>query len=295
MGLLGETGRISIHAPRTGSDKNSYDFIYNFNLFQSTLPARGATTISIVPSLFDLISIHAPRTGSDIQAHRIAALVAAISIHAPRTGSDMRRILMRTLFFWNFNPRSPHGERRPCAVQVRVAVFISIHAPRTGSDPFPAERTRFQINFNPRSPHGERRSPNRNRHSSIPFQSTLPARGATLTVAIPSGHFLFQSTLPARGATLSSSRRVVSISFQSTLPARGATGMSIYPCKQVPFQSTLPARGATSIRSISAFISLHFNPRSPHGERHVGEVIKPCEKLFQSTLPARGATQDCSR
>ena len=134
MGLLGETGRISIHAPRTGSDKNSYDFIYNFNLFQSTLPARGATTISIVPSLFDLISIHAPRTGSDIQAHRIAALVAAISIHAPRTGSDMRRILMRTLFFWNFNPRSPHGERRPCAVQVRVAVFISIHAPRTGSD-----------------------------------------------------------------------------------------------------------------------------------------------------------------
>ena len=202
MGLLGETGRISIHAPRTGSDKNSYDFIYNFNLFQSTLPARGATTISIVPSLFDLISIHAPRTGSDIQAHRIAALVAAISIHAPRTGSDMRRILMRTLFFWNFNPRSPHGERRPCAVQVRVAVFISIHAPRTGSDTLsrpPAFRNTISIHaprtgsdhirvstgfavqhFNPRSPHGERPLSSSRRVVSMSFQSTLPARGATV-------------------------------------------------------------------------------------------------------------------
>ena len=225
MGLLGETGRISIHAPRTGSDKNSYDFIYNFNLFQSTLPARGATTISIVPSLFDLISIHAPRTGSDIQAHRIAALVAAISIHAPRTGSDMRRILMRTLFFWNFNPRSPHGERRPCAVQVRVAVFISIHAPRTGSDCKGFGLRSPVEDFNPRSPHGERRR--------------------AVVVAV---FFLqtFQSTLPARGATICERcNRARNVYFNPRSPHGERHAFSNYWDSTRKFQSTLPARGAT--------------------------------------------------
>ena len=34
---------ISIHAPRTGSDNYWYDKLRKINLFQSTLPARGAT------------------------------------------------------------------------------------------------------------------------------------------------------------------------------------------------------------------------------------------------------------
>ena len=57
-----------------------------------------------------------------------------ISIHAPLTGSDTpeRRVRDRTE---NFNPRSPHRERR---------------APRRGwCEPIP--------HFNPRSPHRERR------------------------------------------------------------------------------------------------------------------------------------------
>ena len=33
------------------------------------------------------------------------------------------------------------------------------------------------------------------------------------------------------------------------------------------FQSTLPARGATHRRLPSAQWGIHFNPRSPHGER----------------------------
>ena len=34
----------------------------------------------------------------------------------------------------------------------------------------------------------------------------------------------------------------------------------------------------------------HFNPRSPHGERHGGGVLLVSLEIFQSTLPARGAT-----
>ena len=56
--------KISIHAPRTGSD-------YNLGI--------GSFVVGI--------SIHAPRTGSD-NAKRREANFSRISIHAPRTGSD---------------------------------------------------------------------------------------------------------------------------------------------------------------------------------------------------------------
>ena len=56
---------ISIHAPRTGSDvPRSYSLFFSFR-FQSTLPARGATSYSDVFGEEKHISIHAPRTGSD--------------------------------------------------------------------------------------------------------------------------------------------------------------------------------------------------------------------------------------
>ena len=101
--------RISIHAPRTGSDeqaKAAYDALIQF---QSTLPARGATE-NLLHTVRDyIISIHAPRTGSDMR-HTSAARLHLISIHAPRTGSDKRHLFPSC--------------REP----------ISIHAPRTGSD-----------------------------------------------------------------------------------------------------------------------------------------------------------------
>ena len=34
------------------------------------------------------------------------------------------------------------------------------------------------------------------------------------------------------------------------------------------FQPTLPARGATYSATTEARLTLYFNPRSPHGERH---------------------------
>ncbi len=55
--------------------------------FQSTLPARGATGLSQNVKPEQIISIHAPRTGSDFAGWLVMG-VLAISIHAPRTGSD---------------------------------------------------------------------------------------------------------------------------------------------------------------------------------------------------------------
>ena len=103
--------------------------------FQSTLPARGATTaqkIGITPTLW--ISIHAPRTGSDTTDDCYTPPNIYISIHAPRTGSDAPTSVISGEHR-NFNPRSPHGERRDALCCVGGDVTdISIHAPRTGSD-----------------------------------------------------------------------------------------------------------------------------------------------------------------
>ena len=172
-----QSREISIHAPRTGSDRRLGAVLVLVTQFQSTLPARGATPENRRTQHEYHISIHAPRTGSDY-ASRIISLIRA-----------------------DFNPRSPHGERRQKS------------QPQLGF-----------LYFNPRSPHGERRALCPFARHSWKFQSTLPARGATVSLH-PSGKVhLFQSTLPARGATRPNQTQIANTkTFQSTLPARGAT------------------------------------------------------------------------
>ena len=150
--------------------------IQRVNAFQPTLPARGATRYHFFRRLSNVISTHAPRTGSDgitpgkdtnmnISTHAprtgsdkdanwLARLVK-ISTHAPRTGSDTM-FGGRQSSLWNFNPRSPHGER-PSLSARNYAPCISTHAPRTGSDTGSASAW----------------------VQTAQFQPTLPARGAT--------------------------------------------------------------------------------------------------------------------
>ena len=217
-------------------------------------------------------------------------LYTQISIHAPRTGSD------------------PQGRRPRWS-----AHHISIHAPRTGSDTAPHQQTR--------------------RHPA--FQSTLPARGATIPHCCLLPRNGFQSTLPARGATFGILRCVADLkSFQSTLPARGATArdagldtgiiISIHAPRTgsdnfgvaaitlLHISIHAPRTGSDDEEKLLLLELLHFNPRSPHGERHHRRAdcpIRfdfnprsphgerrcripgiPCRALFQSTLPTRGAT-----
>ena len=81
--------RISIHAPRTGSDAERKLREVGRQGFQSTLPARGATKSDNFDNIDVGISIHAPRTGSDVAQFNFYGQQSYISIHAPRTGSDL--------------------------------------------------------------------------------------------------------------------------------------------------------------------------------------------------------------
>ena len=123
-------------------------------VFQSTLPARGATWqkgFTEIPQLFQ------------------STLPARGATRFRPVGSHQQY----------FNPRSPHGERPPKSLQrAACALFqstlpargatcllwlsdnvcpaISIHAPRTGSDLIFLHSRTVNNYFNPRSPHGER-------------------------------------------------------------------------------------------------------------------------------------------
>ena len=125
---------ISIHAPRTGSDRTSPALCHWRCRFQSTLPARGATVVLPLPvpaaEDFNPRSPHGERRTNAIKRLNHTN----ISIHAPRTGSDLARRRLRRPCSINFNPRSPHGERLDGVNQRVPFVGISIHAPRTGSD-----------------------------------------------------------------------------------------------------------------------------------------------------------------
>ena len=64
----GFVSRISIHAPRMGSDRRIEELKELSEIFQSTLPAWGATCFATSVVTPTLISIHAPRMGSDSTA-----------------------------------------------------------------------------------------------------------------------------------------------------------------------------------------------------------------------------------
>ena len=110
-GMLSWTRRISIHAPRTGSDLSRQSNRRKNEAFQSTLPARGATFVAVFRERGDLISIHAPRTGSDQSATRRAGAGAYFNPRSPH-GERLDILRVRNRRPDNFNPRSPHGERR---------------------------------------------------------------------------------------------------------------------------------------------------------------------------------------
>ncbi len=148
--------RVSIHAPHTGSDWLPVIYGLAHNVFQSTLPTRGATSLCyLAPMLQTRFNPRSPH------GERLFVLTPRIRYHC-------------------FNPRSPHGERHhspgtegfSSAVSIhaphtgsdeeaaagRPTLYgVSIHAPHTGSDRCGGEKCRRMGSFNPRSPHGERR------------------------------------------------------------------------------------------------------------------------------------------
>ena len=181
------------------------------------------------------ISIHAPCTGSD-GTRRACGCSCSFQSPLPARGATTSPTSSGKLTTY-FNPRSLHGERLSGRLTSRRAAPISIHAPCTGSDRVCCTQ----------------------KSTSITFQSTLPARGATV--------------IPAR--IIRAQRHFNPRSLHWERPP--TTSWKIRTSR---FQSTLPARGATQKRSAFQELVCHFNPRSLHGERPKGQVYPNRQPYF---------------
>ena len=177
----------------------------------------------------------------------------------------MKRVPLAVLD--DFNPRSPHGERRDChpervphfafqpTLPARGATciaptfgqppFISTHAPRTGSDKNERRPQPRHPDFNPRSPHGERQKSSKAQTRCWTFQPTLPARGAT-----------------------------------KALPELR---------KQVRDFNPRSPHGERRQRGIMRLVKQDFNPRSPHGERHQALADLPVTIEISTHAPRTGS------
>ena len=142
---------ISIHAPRTGSDDCQVVRQGPLTLFQSTLPARGATHPHCGAVGTGVISIHAPRTGSDMPLADLLGQMTVFQSTLPARGATHggKQLVREGL---HFNPRSPHGERRLAGCPCRQHPAISIHAPRTGSDWAARQRREVKRNISIHAP-----------------------------------------------------------------------------------------------------------------------------------------------
>ena len=118
-----------------------------------------------------------------------------------------------------------------------------------------------------------------------------PPRGGRLGLLPHLLHALgFQSTPPARGATVKMKVRRWSMSISIHAPREGGDGNAV----EVPFSSSdfnpRPPRGGRLTWACAKSLYCDFNPRPPRGGRQFPLVSPDGYQGFQSTPPARGAT-----
>ena len=167
------TGKISIHAPREGSDHAGDRKSIQLHRFQSTLPVRGATSIGVYVDHLSLFQSTLPVRGATadgivitdsaaefqstlpVRGATISAPTAGrqpqISIHAPREGSDLRLLLAVVPVEISIHAPREGSDPRDLSGH-RFQSPISIHAPREGSDRGCPGNCPRPPNFNPRSP-----------------------------------------------------------------------------------------------------------------------------------------------
>ena len=100
---------------------------------------------------------------------------------------------------------------------------------------------------------------------------------------------LFQPTLPARGATLNADNVLLEPQFQPTLPARGATmRIAALSPRWLHFNPRSP-HGERRAKVGAGKTGCHFNPRSPHGERRGGEQRHRPGNVISTHAPRTGS------
>ena len=234
-------------------------------MFQSTLPARGATSERDMFLALDVVSIHAPRAGSDD---------AGVPVQLDSTG---------------FNPRSPRGERPPDSAVVRV-IRVSIHAPRAGSDTRMLRRPSLEECFNPRSPRGERPSgwSVSTLRPEVSIHAPRAGSDSQYGGSVQGDHVSIHAPRAGSDRRHRHGVRIVRVSIHA--PRAGSDPGPVNESAGFLVSIHAPRAGSDAAVIWEATCRSCFNPRSPRGERRHGRAAFSASNRFQSTLPARGAT-----
>jgi len=190
--------------------------------FQSTRPARGATSATRLRGRPWPVTIHAPRAGRDAAETTCLSASASfnpraprgarqmlgysdprpikVSIHAPRAGRDLGSFMGRGLLGC-FNPRAPRGARHARNPEGWRRRHVSIHAPRAGRDLGSFMGRGLLGCFNPRAPRGARLERASHGRKVRGFNPRAPRGARHLPIFNHIVPQMFQSTRPARGAT----------------------------------------------------------------------------------------------
>ena len=261
--------QISIHAPREGGDCSAAALALCCVRFQSTPPARGATfCFAIVIRLIKDFNPRPPRGGRLC----VVPVFAAGATH--------------------FNPRPPRGGRPLRGNQFLHAGLISIHAPREGGDQGGHIGRSINVQISIHAPReGGDAARRRQKERVYIFQSTPPARGATVTMEIYchsvdiSIHAPREGGDPHRGQTLRlhhhfnprpprggrlhpGGGRHILINFNPR-PPRGGRPLRRGPAYRYPSSISIhaPREGGDNLPKLLSSLKGDFNPRPPRGGR----------------------------
>ena len=282
---------ISIHAPRMGRDGQGRQAPPPpQGRFQSTRPAWGAT-----------------RPAS--QGLRCSAYFN------PRAPHGARHLgIAPTIVFFIFQSTRPAWGATYVALACPLTHEISIHAPRMGRDrvrhsavdilgAFQSTRPAWgataqtkckdvrKTYFNPRAPHGARRRRTGRARGQVRFQSTRPAWGATKAGRQGRGKGGISIHAPRMGRDCGENAACLYVLISIHAPRMGRDRTSCQTPKYIFISIHAPRMGRDHIGFSCPTGLRDFNPRAPHGARHIEQRVVQMEFEFQSTRPAWGATE----
>ena len=214
----------------------------------------------------EIISIHAPREGGDrAHAQRGTAQTRFQSTPPARGATPSWEAETAT---WEFQSTPPARGATWTTILTTKCQQISIHAPREGGDLLDPHLIHLRSYFNPRPPRGGRLPSASDTQTDGTFQSTPPARGATISKADYSKKYAISIHAPREGGDKAGKLAGrMNRNFNPRPPRGGRPAMRLLAKYLDTFQSTPPARGATPPVPPPLPAALDFNPRPPRGGR----------------------------
>ena len=262
---------ISIHAPRTGSDKTFTRWGCFWRTFQSTLPARGATPVlSAGRSLAANFNPRSPH-GERLSGRGLARLAGLFQSTLPARGATfiVGFAVNRAEFQSTLPARGATRLPRGCFCRHRL--FQST-LPARGATRWASLSVGVSV-----------------------FQSTLPARGATFQRPLNRIQTcLFQSTLPARGATIFTPPiSTPKLNFNPRSPHGERLEFIMFIASDSTISIHAPRTGSDAVEQRTNLGAGYFNPRSPHGERHDFRHSPERAEAISIHAPRTGSDERC--